>query len=103
MTGGHTVDPGKLGAAGTTYVQVSEELKKAGERLNTGVSEATVGKAWPHVADKYTDVIEKYRESVTTYGEKAGELGENFSKAAKAYEDGEAVSGQMISLKGGDS
>ena len=100
MAGGQTVDPGKLDAAGTVYEQVGEELISASERIETNVSTAQVGKAWSHVASDYSDAIDRYRDSVATYGEKVGDFGGKLVKAAKAYEDGEVVSRDMIASKG---
>ncbi|OQO91108.1 type VII secretion target [Saccharomonospora piscinae] len=99
MAGGQTVDPGRLDAAGTAYTQVSDDLASAGSKLEAGVSTAQVGRAFSHVASTYSDVIGRYRDCVTTYGERAGELGGKLSQAAKAYEDGEAVSRDMIASK----
>lgn len=100
MAGGQTVDPGKLGAAGSAYEQVGNELVDAAGRIEAGVSTGQVGRGWQHVASAYGDVITRYHDSVTTCGEKVEEFGGKLSEAAKSYEDGEVVSRDMIASKG---
>ncbi|WP_197320678.1 hypothetical protein [Saccharomonospora sp. NB11] len=99
MAGGQTVDPGKLDATGTAYGQIGEELVDEAGRIETGVSSAQFGRAWTHAASHYADAIELYKERVKHHGEKVADFGDRLSKAAKSYEDGEAVSTDMIASK----
>ncbi|MGW9308574.1 PPE domain-containing protein [Saccharomonospora azurea] len=99
MAGGQTVDPGKLNAAGKAYEQVGEELVDEASRIETGVSSAQFGKAWTHAASHYADAIKLYNDRLKSHGVKAADFGDRLGKAAKSYEDGEAVSTDMIASK----
>ncbi|MER2222854.1 MAG: hypothetical protein ABS976_14780 [Rhodococcus sp. (in: high G+C Gram-positive bacteria)] len=100
MAGGQQVDPGKLSGVGSAYSQEGKELGSAAGKVKAGVGEGQIGKLWTDMAEKYADAIEKYAKAMKQYGEKVGNLGGNFSKAAKSYESGEAVSVDAITSAG---
>lgn len=100
MAGGHKVDPGKLGAAGKAYAEEGTDLGEAGQKIEAGVGEGQIGNLWSQMAKSYGDAIKQYQTAVEKYGEQVGGLGDSLSKAAKSYEDGEAVSAESIAKKG---
>ncbi|WP_139320743.1 hypothetical protein [Saccharomonospora sp. CUA-673] len=91
MSGGHQVDPGKLGGAGGAYGDKGEELGQAAGNVQPGIGEGQIGQLWQATAAKYADAIDKYADAIKQYGKQVGELGGKFSSAAESYQNGETV------------
>ncbi|MCU1683447.1 MAG: hypothetical protein JWQ81_4186 [Amycolatopsis sp.] len=97
MASGHTVDTGKINAAGSAYSKDGADLGTAAAKVETGVSAGQIGKAWSGTVSSYSAAIKKYRDTMTTFGQHASDLGGKLTAAAAGYEKGEEVNASTIS------